>query len=81
VKFHRGPRRIPKYAGWDRYRANKRAIIPAEMFKRRGTVESIINAVVKADPRGNECQTDAKFARHSIFGSSAEPRVGERAQT
>jgi len=70
-------RRISKYGA--RHRANKRAsrrlCRPLEMFKRRGAVESIINAVVKADPRGNECQTDAKFARHSIFGSSAELRV------
>ncbi|TGZ47427.1 hypothetical protein DBV15_00118 [Temnothorax longispinosus] len=41
---------------------------------------SIINAIIKGDFRSNECQTDAKFARHSIFGSSPEPPCLENAR-
>ncbi|KYN41726.1 hypothetical protein ALC56_03869 [Trachymyrmex septentrionalis] len=41
---------------------------------------SIINAIIKGDSRSNECQTDAKFTRHSIFGSSPEPPSLENAR-
>lgn len=41
---------------------------------------SIINAITKGDSRSNECQTDAKFARHSIFGSSPGPLCLENAR-
>lgn len=51
------------------------------MFKRKPLSGLIINAIIKSDPRCNdECQTDVKFARHSIFGSSPEPH-GWRART
>lgn len=42
---------------------------------------SIINAIIKSDSAcSNECQTDTKFTRHSIFGSSPEPPNLENAR-